>query len=414
LQKQQLLQRAGILQSPVVAGIALGRETATLQKFSPVHSKDIKARVYGSTIQGHLLELPDLDSRTKIHQFAYDRATQGFLIGGAERSGDNFIEAVTLDRRIIDQSPKDSSNGLPRGRSDSRYFARALSSNITSISISPSRVAAVTTFGDRGPSADVFFYTLSDPATQLPGAAADFDTATLFNHTCHLTVYASAPNSFLSNSDAVFAIGTAEAVMIFAHAQSQWSHSQILALDSPAFAVEWQDATTVAMGLHDGGVKLWDTRSGGSSLRFQHPSCAAGIRRVDANRLVVCGLQNSMAMYDLRMTREDNESPPSSRPASYAISTRPLVEYPYHNSFWQFVGFDISTDLGLVAASGDRDPFQMFSLETGLPAGPSMMEEIEDSTIPNSGVCSCLQFVRHDNKDVLYATQYGELWNYYW
>ena len=412
MQKQQLLQRAGILQSPVVAGIALGRETATLQKFSPVHSKDIKARVYGSTIQGHLLELPDPFSRTKIHHFAYDKATRGFLIG-AERHGDNFIEAVTLNTSI-DQSPKDGSKGLPEGRSDSRYFARSLSSNITSISISPSRVAAITTFGDRGPSADIFFYTLSDPATQLPGAAADFDTATLFNHTSHSTVYTSAPNSFLGNSEAVFAVGTAKAIIIFAHAQSQWSHSQTLALDSSAFAVEWQDATTIAMGLHNGGVKLWDTRRGGSSLRFQHPSCAAGNKRVDANRLVVCGLQNSMAMYDLRMTRENNESPPSSKPASYAISTRPLVNYPYHNSFWQFVGFDISTDLGLVAASGDRDPFQMFSLETGLPAGPSMMEEIEDSTIPNSGVCSCLQFVRHDNKDVLYATQYGELWNYYW
>ncbi|KAI9837608.1 MAG: hypothetical protein M1837_002942, partial [Sclerophora amabilis] len=116
--------------------------------------------------------------------------------------------------------------------------------------------------------------------------------------------------------------------------------------DSDVLAVEFLSPPTLAAGLRNGRVELVDrrTRSEDKTLSIRHPSSVSHIKRLDERYVVVCGLENSLCMYDLRFSH------PPSPSKEYAYPTRPVVEYEHENEYRLDLGFDIDCDAGLIAA----------------------------------------------------------------
>ena len=89
-----------------------------------------------------------------------------------------------------------------------------------------------------------------------------------------------------------------------------------------------------------------------SSVR--HASSIARLRSVNEYQVVVCGLQNSMALYDVRFMAQ--------RPNGAG----PLVTFPGHkNEAHVHVGFDACPEVGAVAAAQEDGTVGVFSLASG-------------------------------------------------
>ncbi|KAL6855359.1 hypothetical protein ACO1O0_006500 [Amphichorda felina] len=89
-----------------------------------------------------------------------------------------------------------------------------------------------------------------------------------------------------------------------------------------------------------------------SSVR--HASSIARLRSVNEHQVVVCGLQSSMALYDVRFLAQ--------RPNGAG----PLVTFPgYRNEAHMHVGFDACPGLGVVAAAQEDGTVGVFSLSSG-------------------------------------------------
>ena len=92
-----------------------------------------------------------------------------------------------------------------------------------------------------------------------------------------------------------FAIATAGGGILLRESQGRWT------LECPqdqgdAVAVDWLSPTVVLTGCRLGEVRLWDTRSRAASIepRIQHPIAINHVRSIDANVIVVAGLQNEV------------------------------------------------------------------------------------------------------------------------
>ena len=138
-------------------------------------------------------------------------------------------------------------------------------------------------------------------------------------------------------------------------------------------------------------MRLWDARvcgaGVGTSWRVRHPSCVNHVRKLDANRIVVAGLQRRMAVYDLRFirTKDDDVS-------RGGVVTRPYVEFPaYRNEELNgvAVGFDVCGDL-VAAGTDDEGGVQIFDGASGrevmVGVGGEMGKEM-------GGPARCVRFV---------------------
>lgn len=165
-----------------------------------------------------------------------------------------------------------------------------------------------------------------------------------------------------------------------------------LKTQSDVLALDWLSPRVLAAGLRDASIFLWDARSQGSAVRLRHNSTVSALRRADGeSRIVVCGLSNSLAMYDLRMVREGitdaeeasllqkggHPEPTQKRKrkrkgrqggSARQVST-PVLTFDYSNAYRYPLGFDVSAELGLVAAAQDDGTIRMYSLQTGEKIG---------------------------------------------
>ena len=92
-----------------------------------------------------------------------------------------------------------------------------------------------------------------------------------------------------------FAIATADGGMLLQEGQGRW------VVECPRgqrdlAAVDWLSPSVIITGCHLGEVRLLDTRSRASSQtpRIQHPIGSNHVRSIDANVIVVAGLQNEV------------------------------------------------------------------------------------------------------------------------
>lgn len=87
-----------------------------------------------------------------------------------------------------------------------------------------------------------------------------------------------------------------------------------------------------------------------------HASSIAHLRSINEHQILVAGLRNSMALYDRRFFR--SECQPN--------GAKPLLRFDgYRNEAHFHTGWDVSTDLGLVAAAHDDGTVKLFSLSSG-------------------------------------------------
>ncbi|KAH7133379.1 hypothetical protein B0J13DRAFT_100462 [Dactylonectria estremocensis] len=123
------------------------------------------------------------------------------------------------------------------------------------------------------------------------------------------------------------------------------------------FAQDFQDGNHNILLAGGRQPRLWmsDVRAPESQWSFsKHASSISHIRSVNPNQVLVAGLQNSMALYDIRFLHCRRDG------------ARPLLEFPdYCNEAHLQIGWDVDTRLGVVAAAQDNGTVRLFSLRSG-------------------------------------------------
>lgn len=257
-------------------------------------------------------------------------------------------------------------------------------STVSSLTYLPATGAlATTTYGsDRPP---VVY--LSDPERDGPyvgqqftpkGCAAIWSAAarpTGFEHSPSLT------NTIAASHVEHFAVAASSSMLMFTRSQcGHWqSTTPVSSLETDVLALDWISYTTIALGCRDGKIRLYDTRSGGSSHILTHPHPVSKVQHADdATRLVVSGLHDSLFLYDIRMSRSSNFASNShhynqeylenlypggrnhkKRQKMNRIAnthwSQPVLTIPHANFDDLELDIDVHPRLGLVAASQNPD-----------------------------------------------------------
>lgn len=162
------------------------------------------------------------------------------------------------------------------------------------------------------------------------------------------------------------AVAASSSLLLFTRSQfGSWDSTLALKpLSSDILALDWLSYTTLALGSRDGSIRLYDTRSGGSSHILSHPYPISKLKRADdASRLVCSGLEDSLCLYDLRSPRQLPKSSnyhyqnfPKRRKYTHgnrkAVST-PLLNFEHANREELDLDIAVYPRLGLLAAAQD-------------------------------------------------------------
>ncbi|KAL7950994.1 hypothetical protein V8C42DRAFT_308179 [Trichoderma barbatum] len=109
--------------------------------------------------------------------------------------------------------------------------------------------------------------------------------------------------------------------------------------------------------------RLWitDLRAPAAGWSFvKHGSSIAHVRSINSHQVLVAGLRNRMSMYDTRFFRSDRKAPAG------RVASSPLLEFSdYKNEPYFHFGWDVSTELNLVASAQDNGTVKLFSLSSG-------------------------------------------------
>lgn len=120
------------------------------------------------------------------------------------------------------------------------------------------------------------------------------DMGGILRRSAGIVYWSSAANPY--SGEASFAIAASSGSLVVSQSQAGWwvDIGDQYPGAPEVMAVDWLSPSVVIKGCMDGGVRLWDTRSGGESResRIQHPSRINHARRVDQNTIVVAGLES--------------------------------------------------------------------------------------------------------------------------
>ncbi|KAK3044613.1 hypothetical protein LTS18_000810, partial [Coniosporium uncinatum] len=184
-------------------------------------------------------------------------------------------------------------------------------STVSSISLSSARTLVITTTGSTDPPRISVtrlaedHETLENPRLELEHGSLEYRPSNIE------TIWTSAPNPFTSSltgsDDGLIAVGASDGVYILQpsqHTRHDWDCSRALSTTSDVLAVDWLSPTTLAAGLRDSNIHLYDPRSHGSSMRLRHAASVTGLKRgASEYEVVVSGLKQTLSLYDLRMAR---------------------------------------------------------------------------------------------------------------
>ncbi|KAF1917835.1 hypothetical protein BDU57DRAFT_514303 [Ampelomyces quisqualis] len=172
---------------------------------------------------------------------------------------------------------------------------------------------ATTTYGSDRPPTVI----LSDPVRNGPYIGQQFTPRgcrTIWGAAARPTSFDHSPgllNTVAASHVEHLAVAASNTMYLFTCPQTGAWHMEtgITSLETDVLAVDWISYTTVALGCRDGKIRLYDTRSGGSSHILTHPFPISKIKRADdPTRLVVSGLQDSLFLYDIRSSRPAHPS----------------------------------------------------------------------------------------------------------
>ncbi|KAL8660144.1 MAG: hypothetical protein Q9226_000050 [Calogaya cf. arnoldii] len=196
------------------------------------------------------------------------------------------------------------------------------------------------------------------------------------------TIWASAASPHVDST--IFAVGDSKGTLLVrltgngvsdVGGQREWCGNE----QAPeTLTVDFWKPDLVLSGMRSGKVRLWDIRSKGTNVRFQHLSCISNIRAIDDNKVLVAGLANKMAIYDTRFTK----GYPQSRQGGDIEPSVPLQVFPTYRSgsyFYPRLGFDIHPGMGLIASATEDERLQIFDWKSG-------KQEVDVGTKENSQV----------------------------
>jgi len=391
IEEQQLVQRSSISRFST-AFSRLDRETGRFHGALSVHSS---TKEY----------LDGLDRRNCI-DWKWEEDEKGARIGP-------FVyESHT--RRLIYSVPRTCGHGdglfgsyleNNTNRKVAGRYTKALSfhlSTISSISLSSARTLVVTTTGSTDPPR-ISVTRLADRATH----GVDHDTQEItrleledgpsleYRPPNIETIWTSAPNPFTSSptgsDDGIIAVGASDGVFILRSSpqtRRDWECTHALRTTSDVLATEWLSPTTLAAGLRDSNVHLYDPRSHGSSMRLRHAASVTGLKRGTSEyEVIVSGLKQSLSLYDLRMARypesrkviykpgqtlrgpeygkRKRKRTPKEWLVSEATSSEPVFSLEYSNAVYYPIGLDVHPGLGILAAAEPGAKVQIYSLRSG-------------------------------------------------
>ncbi|KAK7205919.1 hypothetical protein BZA70DRAFT_289099 [Myxozyma melibiosi] len=196
------------------------------------------------------------------------------------------------------------------------------------------------------------------------------------------------------------AIGGSEVISTYHMTQDGMVPTAKYQLASDVFALEYWQPQVFLAGLRDGGVRIFDTRvpaTASERIRslshrhptlLRHPSAISKMKIVKDAYFVVSGLEDSLALYDLRSTKLQDRppsQPPSpqkqnshNRPQDYSPtkrnqinhrkqSTTAVITYDgYENDYVFNHAFDISNDSNLLAVADQSHRVKLYNVWTGM------------------------------------------------
>jgi hypothetical protein len=389
------------LRNPIIAGIGVNSETGRRRVDQVLNTR---GQAVAQGLQKHTcLDLNDdatarvglmpVRAECEILNFNYDPDTEGLLLGISQNG------TTELDQ-LVSVLPNDNTTWPPwfgTSSSDHDETSRThysfvklrpmhhFQSNISSISLSPSRTLVTTTMGSSYP-ASIHLTQLLDPGNAVSSQPLDTGISTLMRPLAVSSIWTASPNPHRTWSDETVAVGTSNGLITLDNSSGTWRCSPLVETYSDVLALDWLSPTVLAAGLRDASIMLYDTRNRDSIKRLRHGAPVIGLKRADhESRLVVCGLSSCLAMYDLRMVREA-VSPITAKPAANNANQRkkhknrwkrqpadfvgtstsaPVLRFEYNNQYQHPLGFDVQTGLGLVAAAEETGDVQMYSMRTG-------------------------------------------------
>ncbi|KAI4285705.1 MAG: hypothetical protein L6R38_000443 [Xanthoria sp. 2 TBL-2021] len=218
-------------------------------------------------------------------------------------------------------------------------------------------------------------YNHAYPSHDLPNLDGDIASLMTSSQGVH-TIWASAASPHIDST--MFAVGDSKGTLLVrltgdgvsdVGGQREWCGNEQAA---ETLAVDFWKPDLVLSGMRSGKVRLWDIRSKGTNIRFQHPSCISNIRAIDDNKVLVAGLAAKMAIYDTRFTK----GYPQSHQGGDIEASVPLQVFSSYRSgsyFYPRLGFDIHLGMGLIASATEDKSLQIFSWKSGkqeLDVGP--------------------------------------------
>ncbi|KAL6720232.1 hypothetical protein ACLMJK_002153 [Lecanora helva] len=384
---KQKIQRSKVLTHVLIGDIGLGREIRVTKVGQPVTPK--------AWAQG--LERMNTWERMYHSLFEFDDATEALILASA---ADSDTVEPTYSVRLSTFPEKDEPDDLYSSATIYMSWSR-----ISSLALSKSRVLMITSLGGsqqaqvqltRLKPPDLFVYNENDPdwfesnmSILIRSSNPDLET-----------FWSSSPRPLCHRSD--FAIGTSSGITLIAEQEATWllesemnfnriryprQHSRRQYLPVDVFALDWLSGNVVMGGSRDGSVTLWDVRSssytGGTSTPVLHPSVINHIRRLNDNKVLVAGIENKMAIYDMRYLKEGTEES-----CGAALATRPYMTFPTYRNKEGKGGLDVLGDT-LVAFGADDGMVQIFDVGDGkeVPSG------IDGSLRKKNTWASTLKFV---------------------
>ncbi|KAI4607103.1 hypothetical protein J4E80_009834 [Alternaria sp. BMP 0032] len=167
----------------------------------------------------------------------------------------------------------------------------------------------------------VLFHVQSTGCFELPGGHkyvgqkfTPKDCSAIWGAAARPTTFTASPglaNSVASTWTEHLAVAASSSMLLFTRSQGgAWdSQAVVKSLESDLLALEWISYTTVALGCRDGTIRLYDTRSGGSSHVLTHPAPISKLKRADdETRLICSGLNDTLFLYDIRAPRLSRNS----------------------------------------------------------------------------------------------------------
>ncbi|KAH8723559.1 hypothetical protein GQ44DRAFT_309964 [Phaeosphaeriaceae sp. PMI808] len=274
-------------------------------------------------------------------------------------------------------------------------------STISSMSYLPATGAlATTTYGsDRPP---VVY--LSDPEIDGPYVGQQFTPkgcTSIWSAAARPMSFEHSPatNSVPASNAEHLAVAASSSLLLFTRSQTgAWDMNQPLpSLETDILALTWLSPTTLALGCRNGKIRLFDTRSAGSSHIFTHPHPISRLKRADdQTRVLASGLQDTLFLYDIRAPRISHASRSSFNYANHHYNddyfsaayphgrnakkrrklshtafkhwSQPVIAFPHANIDDLELDLDVHARLGLVAAAQSEESgtaIRVCSLWTG-------------------------------------------------